>query len=267
MPDASEENTREPENDEHLQWADNLGKILFQRRRGNWLAVLMALWSIAIAIAVAVYWDLIPIAGFILGAGLAGAFTVSRLRRCRFECRERGVRDVGVFGEKQIPYEELESFTFAAKEKFINDVYQGAKMNLVFVREKEPGGETIKFTELVRGWDKELDMLRDRIAGIMGSRMMKIFSGGHDVRWTRNLRFVAEGVECTPAGIIGKKEPFVVPFKDIAQLSIDKRVFYLRGGPNKKVLITEMVSQANFFPGYYMLNKIRPQPEWEIKLS
>jgi hypothetical protein len=241
--------------------AGSLGRVLFQRHRTNWLSVLIVIGSIAGALALAAGLEVyIPAAVLIVG-GLIAAFIVGKTHPCSFQCHERGVHHVGVFGEKLIRYDEVASFSYGATRQFVNGVYSGTFLNLAFVRDPGLGGGSIMFSEKVSGQDEDLDKLRDHISGVIAARMAGDFSQGRSVQWTRNLRFVPDGLEYSPAGLFGRKAMVHVPFADMGGFYLHDGKFHLKGGPEGKVLIVEQVSEPNFFPGFAMLGLILAPPE------
>jgi hypothetical protein len=84
-------------------------------------------------------------------------------------------------------------------------------------------------------------------------RMAQRLAAQEVVAWTPSLRFLPEGIEYRPTGFLGRKEPVVIPYPDIANWTVDQGAFCLWVKDRKKPVVREDTSRPNFFPGFYLL--------------
>jgi hypothetical protein len=195
-----------------------------------------------------------------LGA-LAGAVACGvgalHTHRMAFRCHEYGVHQSGLTGTRQLRYLEVASFSYAATRHFVNGSYTGTSFALSFDPVAERAGQRIAYRTQLPNSDDELDNLRDHISKVIAGRMARELNAGQPVAWTPNLRFVPEGLEFRPSGFFGRKEPFVLPYHEIANFELQQGVFHVwkRGGT--KSVVQEPVSQPNFFPGFFLLLSMR----------
>lgn len=202
---------------------------------------------------------LIP-GAIVLGTGFVVGFVISKTKRCFFRCHEYGIHLVGSLGKKSIRFEDVASFTYGATRRFVNGVYQGTDFVLSFYPRPDTESKPIVYRTTLKGQDEEIENLREHISKVIAGGMARELSEGRPVRWTPHLRILPDGIECHPKGLLGRKEPVVVPFGQVANYGLKEGVFYLSVKGEPKPVASEEVSQPNFFPGYTLLNIIFSSP-------
>jgi hypothetical protein len=76
------------------------------------------------------------------------------------------------------------------------------------------------------------------------------------VPWTPSLRFLPEGLEYRPSGLLGRKSPVIIGFETIGSFDIQQGTFYLWTTGKTQPAIKESVGELNFFPGYFLLTML-----------
>ena len=77
--------------------------------------------------------------------------------------------------------------------------------------------------------------------------------------WTRSLNLVAQGIECRPSGLFGRKPPTVLPCEEIARMDTQDGWFSVLRRGRTLAQIRVRVSEPNFFPGYHLLLTLMEQ--------
>ena len=247
--------------------AEGLGRILFQRRSST--AAVVGLFILAAGLAIigaAVftgvksserYWGI----ALLLGSPLAGLGAVACLKG-NFRCHEWGVYQTGLTGEKTLMYNDVASFTYLAIRNYHNGAYVGTTIRLTFLPLPEANSRTISYSASVKNQDADLEMLRDFVSRVISSRMARELNAGKTVPWTKNIAFRPDGFEYTLAGFFRKQETQFLPYDDYGGWKMDQGKFMLYRRNVSKPLVTEAVSEANFFPGFMLLQAMfhAPQP-------
>ncbi len=255
------------EDKDHDPHLDGLGKVLFQRKGSKGVGLFLLLLSIGFIVggAFSGFTDNWATGGILIGVGLVLGMLGWNSMVWRFACHEYGVRQVGMFSERKLPYIDVEKFTFSATRMFVNGVYSGTNIALDF----DPGtirtDLRIKYNATVQNVDADLYNLKDHIAGLVGRRMAGILAEGKPVSWTAHLRFLPEALEFTPTGFFGgKKEPIVIPFTRIQGFDLQEGYLHIWETGKEKSVIQEATSECNFYPGYFLLTNLfrppTPQP-------
>ena len=240
-----------------------LGRILFERKKINLSAVTLRLIALGIFLCGLVLFfadqghavELFVALGLILtslgvGLGVCAPF----LCRQVFRCHAYGVFHKTLFRETTLRYTEVKTFTYSAVRHFHNGAYVGTHFKLEFEPFEGSGKQRVRYQVQLNKSDNELDNLRDQVSRMIAGRMARSFNVGEVVVWTDTLRFLPDrGIEYTPSGWLGKKEPILVPFAAIRSYTLDKGWFHLWAGDAAKSTIQQEVSRPNFFPGYYLL--------------
>ena len=73
------------------------------------------------------------------------------------------------------------------------------------------------------------------------------------VTWTPNLAFSAEGMVYRPSGLLGRKDPVLLPYEQFGGYDFNQGTFRLWEKGNPKPVSTEQSSTKNFYPGFYLL--------------
>ncbi len=237
--------------------AGSLGRILFERKQTNCLSLFIIAVGIIGAIALAAGAELYYPAVAVAIAGLVVGFWLQVTKKCFFRCHEFGVHHQGVFGENSLRYDEVASFNYGATRRFVNGVYQGTDFALGFAPYSDIDKKGISFTTTIKGQDEELETLREHVSKVIAGRMATELDQGRPVQWTEGMRFLPEGIEHRPKKVFGgRKEPMFIPYGDVTNYYLHEGSFYLTTAPDNQVAIQEDVSQANFFPGFVLLNVI-----------
>lgn len=238
-----------------------LGRIIFERAPNQSSVIALAVLAV-VALVIGVGLCFGGLAGqmnLLLFGGacvlIAAALGVAALhtQRTTFRCHEYGVYQSGLMGSRQLRYLEVASFSYAATRHFVNGAYTGTAFALGFEPIPEKRGQGIQYSTQLPNSDDELDNLRNHISKVIAGRMARELREGSAVRWTPNLRFLPEGLEYTPAGFFGRKDPTVIPYNQISNFELQQGVFHVWTPGKTKSVVQEPVSQANFFPGFYVL--------------
>jgi hypothetical protein len=243
---------------------NGLGRVLFERRPGK--GAVFSLWAL-------------PIIAFVClvgGLGMAMAnlriesllllgtvclvllliWLVPLSQHVTFRCHERGLCRKWLWRETRIRYEEVSSFTYNAVRQFVKGVYSGTHFSLTFFYESAGKMRKLTYAKTIRNADDELENLRDRISSVLAARMAAAFSQCEVVPWTPSLRFLPEGLEYRPSGLLGRKSPVIIGFETIGSFDIQQGTFYLWTTGKTQPAIKESVGELNFFPGYFLLTML-----------
>jgi hypothetical protein len=248
----------------------SLGRILFERKASEaspWATMVLAILCFVGGPVLMVIAR--EATGLLLGGGMifVGALLILlffHMRKKLFRCHEYGVHQRGLFmGERSLRYVDVGSFTYSATRHYHNGAYMGTQTIMTFEPVPEKKGQRISYSANVQNQDAALDDLRDQVARIMAIRMAQRVSNGEAVPWIHNLTFMPEGLDYRPSGFFGSKEPVFIPYGSIFNWNLEAGTFYLWQKGKKKPVIQEGVGQANFFPGYTlleMLSKVSHEP-------
>ena len=176
-----------------------------------------------------------------------------------FRCRERGVHKSGLFGQQELRYVDVGTFTYSATRHYHNGVYVGTHIGLHFVPLPEVKAAKINYTTTIMNEDASLDELRNFIAKAIAVRMASRLAAGEAVPWTQNLTLLPNGIQFRPQGFIGRKAVQTLPFENYGGQNLEQGVFYLFRQGEKKPVMSEQVSAPNFFPGYFLLLMLQSQ--------
>jgi hypothetical protein len=252
--------------------AKGLGRVIFERNAG-WKkvaifgAVIFGLLLIAGGVLMLVFQMKNPPAslgmyflagGLILfGIGLPVAGWYQRINLLR--CHERGLHR-NINGKiTEMRYEEIRSFTYTAMRNYYNGAYTGTIVSLLFT---SYDGASTKYTATFKNADEELDNLRDHVSRVMAGTMLKKLEAGQDVPWTDEMSFEPDGLDIRGRkGVFGKTKDQFLEWTDIDTYGMDLGQFAIYAYGEKKPVYQTTVSQANFFPGFYLfLMKKFPAP-------
>jgi len=232
------------------------GRILFERKGPVWL-----LWILPVAALGAGLWlvsqEEIVVGGITLAAGGLVALIAWRMRKATFRCQEHGVCKVGLFGETRLRYDEIEIFSYNAIRQFVNGIYSGTNLKLSFAGGPAAGGKDISYSTTVSGSDDDLDNLRDHVSNVIANGMAAQLAEGRSVQWTRNLRFLPEGIEWTQRGLLGvRKSPLLISYEQVVNFDVEEGRFRLYTAEGGKPIATENIAEPNFFPGFHLFLRL-----------
>jgi len=188
-----------------------------------------------------------------IAGGLGCIYGAWHCKNSAFRCTEFGVVQSNPFSTKRLRYTEVMSFTYGATRQYYNGAYVGTTFVLNFEPWPTSGGQAIHYSVQLQQADQELDTLRDQISKIIAGRMAQALDQGQPVQWTQNLIFRPEGLEFRPAGWIGRKDPILIPYRDIFNFDIQTGMFYVWRPGETKACVEEPCAAHNFFPGFFLL--------------
>lgn len=236
-----------------------LGRILFERKprlATRMIAYagggLMAFVGLVLLVAIPEVGGKLAGLAFAAG-GMAIILWAYSMAYSVFRCRERGVNKAGLFGQQELRYVDVETFTYSATRHYHNGVYCGTHVGLHFIPRSDLKTAKINYTTTIMNEDAALDELRNYIARAIAARMATLLAAGVPVPWTKNLTFLPDGIQYRPAGFIGRKELQLLTPAEYGGCNMEQGVFYLFRQGNKKAVMTEQVSAPNFFPGFCLL--------------
>jgi hypothetical protein len=240
-----------------------LGRVIFERRprRGTVVGLLvLGVVFLFVAAVVAAGGGVEALAWAAGALTLAGCFLGGSFYSLRtiFRCHQFGVYKRGLFGERSLRYADVAVFSYSAVRHFHNGAYTGTIFRLGFEPVPERASHRITHSVTLPHADQELEGLRDQVSRMIAARMSRQLAAQEPVRWTPHLRFVPDGIEYRPAGFFGRREPVVVPFREIYSYQIHQGTFFLWVRGQKKALVREAMTQPNFFPGFYLLMGMVP---------
>lgn len=238
--------------------AEGLGRVIFERKSGAWGWILLAL--ILAVVALACYAD-VPVLTGVFGLGAAGVVWLYWTKRNpKFRCCEYGVSWQEGNSENKFRYTDIEVFTYSATRHYHNGAYTGTYYGFNFIPKPEARAKPISYSCKIQAVDDEMENLRQHIAGVIAGRMARELREGKEVRWTPNMRFVAQGLEVRPAGMLfGRKDPVVIGIHEIERMDFEKGVLYIYRKGESKAVMNEQISTANFFPGLALLQYLKDQ--------
>jgi hypothetical protein len=244
------------------QPAEGLGRVLFQRGPGKGLLPLLYIvaagaFALGIGLLFAVEVPKDRFVGYIiLAVAPLFAFLGYVSSKANFRCHEWGVHQSSISGEKKLRYADVGSFTYAGTRMYHNGAYAGTSLQLRFDPLPGAAGRPIKFTTTIKNMDADIESLRDHVSRIIAARMGRELNAGKSVPWTKRLTYSKEGFECYPAGVFGKKEWTTLPYAEYGGWKMDQGTFQLFQRGVKKSVHSEKTSEANFFPGFMLLQSM-----------
>lgn len=251
--------------------AVGLGRVLFERRPGRNMVLVLAIAGVALAASGAAMTAMylgrqnmdegLLVGGLVMVAtGTALGLLGTWLAFTSFRCHERGVWKATLWGQKTLRYADLGSFQFSAVRHYHHGAYTGTHLTMRFRPVSADRGPTMRYTTRTQGDDDDLDGLRDYISRIIAVRMAEQIRGGQPVTWTANLEYTPEGIRFRPSGFLGRKEPQLLPFTSYGGYDLKQGVFHLFAQGQKKSLMTEQAAAENFYPGFALLLMLLHEP-------
>ncbi|MBT3374196.1 MAG: hypothetical protein HN742_31390 [Lentisphaerae bacterium] len=220
---------------------DGLGRVLFERRASK--ALIWILLIIGLGTAV-----------FLIGLALLLAAAI--LFRSRFRCHERGVYRRGLFKEKRLEYKDVAMFSYASTRHYYNGVYTGTNVSMKLKPETTPPGlPTITFRRTIRNMDRDLDLLRQCIAEVVGRKLLTHLAEKGEASWTPGVTFHRENMRFQESKLIGKGEWRELPYEQISGSTLENGIFHLFAKGEEKSILRINASKENFFPGLYALGE------------
>ncbi|MEZ6053760.1 MAG: hypothetical protein R3C02_20605 [Planctomycetaceae bacterium] len=244
----------------------HLGRILFERTSGPvasllflMIGLLLAMLSImTLFIAVRAMEPVGIVLGVMLGiistGCLIGAF---RVRRIRFCCHEHGIERVTITARQELPYSSIDVFSFESRRNHSQGRYTGTTYTLVFADRSREQGRGIFFSTTVRNTDDELELLRERVAGVIARRMAKTYARSRRVQWTPDLWFGDDMLELSrPRRLLVGPKLAIIPYDTITHFEVRDGLFHIWTNYQERAVITVKTSSANFYPGLILLESL-----------
>lgn len=232
-----------------------LGRILFERKSMGLLTnvVCYVLVTIGFLIAWGLYKDLGWVSAVVAVISAVGLWLTFRSRKDVLKCHARGVflRKWGI--DRQLMYEDVGSFSYSATRMYHNGLYTGTTLVMKFIPSDPGKGRQISYSTTLRNVDDSLEMLRQHVSVVVSANMAAILAAKGAVEWTKNMRFVKDGLEVRPSGFLGRREFQKILYTDIQNFDILEGVFHIWVKGKDKSVMQEQMSELNLFPGYVLL--------------
>ena len=123
--------------------------------------------------------------------------------------------------------------------------------------EPKPGssGQVIHYRSTNQAYHINMIVIRDYISGVIAREWWEQLKEKNKVTWTKNLAFLYEELEYTPATLLGRSEPQYAPYGITSYyLFADHMDLFVQGLP--KVALQQKTVVRNFYPGLTLLNWI-----------
>ncbi|VTR94394.1 Uncharacterized protein OS=Blastopirellula marina DSM 3645 GN=DSM3645_24665 PE=4 SV=1 [Gemmata massiliana] len=179
-----------------------------------------------------------------------------------FRCHARGVFRRTAWLTRELRFEDVGRFTYAATRSYYNGFYVGTSVRMSFSPRAGVNGRDVSFSISMKNGDDELSRLRDHVSRVVAVHQLQRLERGEKVKWTEGLRFSPEGLEWTSNGNLFTRPVMrLIPYDQILSTDIHEGHFSLYVRSSKKAVYTTPVSASNFFPGLAMLDAIRHPAE------
>jgi hypothetical protein len=243
--------------------SSGLGRIVFERKAkpGQSKLAIIALGLLVVCTLLVV--DLIADPKLmallcIVVVGFASVCVASLwYNKCKlFRCCENGVFHRSMLGSRSLRFDDLEAISYSAIPVFYHGSYLGTRIQLNIEPLPASISRPIKYTVLFDSEDEELIKLRDRVSQSIAERWEQQIQVGQSVAWTPNLKFLPGGIEYTAQGFVGKKEPVVIPYRQMSGYAVDDGELHVWLNGVENPAIKENTGRRNFFPGYVLFQWI-----------
>ena len=156
--------------------------------------------------------------------------------------------------QQSIPYCDLAAFRSKWTDVLRNGVYSYTQVRFGF-SSQDPGTPTITY-DATADFEtlkyEQLEEFQDEVAAIVALRMFEVMEREGRVEWTAKLAIRPDGLEIT------KKPgaaPELISFDRISQWKIDQGLFKLGIDDSSRPVLTEHVSEWNFYPGLALFTR------------
>jgi hypothetical protein len=250
-----------------------LGRALFHKRKKPMHQV--ACWIMAGLCLLVGRWILTqswPENGFgvAIGVVFVGGMPLgfAHLAVAHIRVYEQGVTKRSLFGNQMLRFSEVASFQYFAVQHYVNGACTGTKVHLTFTA--GPGAKSIHYTHThddASGSDSELDLLRERVSGMIAARMLERLKRGEEVSWGPDARFTKGGLVVQTPKLFGKGEPRLVPYNAELRLSMDQGTCRLFIGNETGAAMSLQGSTDNFHPGLKVLEALHSSGTSEPRIA
>jgi hypothetical protein len=257
-----------PAGDDHLDDPESLGRVIFERDASHTKATLFVGGLFAVGLflggAAALYFFLtlppadrpplvLSIIPSVIAAAVAAALWFGRQNVLR--CHARGVCHLKNGKTTEMRYDEVKVFTYSATRNYHKGSYTGTILSLQF---EGVDGRKLNYTITVRNADDSLDNLREHVGRVVAGGMKRRLDAGKAVYWTDRVTFEPDGIAIAgKSGLFGKGDDLFVEWDDVADVAVDGGHFALYADGRKKAVYQTPVATPNFFPGYYLILRVR----------
>jgi hypothetical protein len=164
-------------------------------------------------------------------------------------------------GSKQqsIPYFDLAAFRSKWTDVLRNGVYSYTQVRFGF-SSQDPGTPTITYDATADFQTlkyEQLEEFQDEVAAVVAVRMHEVMEREGRVEWTPKLTLRPDGLEITKKS---GAAPELVGFDRISQWKIDQGLFKLGVDDSTRPVLTENVSEWNFYPGLALFTRLCDSP-------
>ncbi|WP_375772201.1 hypothetical protein NR798_15370 [Archangium gephyra] len=238
-----------------------LGRAVFQKRKGIglqavcWIMAGLSLWIARWLIT----WSW-PDNWFGIGFGLAfGGILVlgfAHLAVAHICVYEHGVSTRSLLGNRVLRFSEVAGFQYFTVQYYLNGTYAGTRVNLCFT--PGPGARSISYVHHdALGNDSDLEMLRERVSGMVAARLLERLKRGEEVPWGFHARFTKDGLVVQVPKLFGKGESQLVPYNAELRLSMEQGTCRVFIGNETGAAMSVEASADNFYPGLKLLEALR----------
>lgn len=242
-----------------------LGRQIFRRASGRfgrcfgWFCIAQAILAVPITVIAFVVNQ--PL---FIGLSLAGAFVAPFslllglfLVRNEFRCHERGVYRRMLLKGRELRFEHVESFRYAAMRQYYNGAYAGTSLEVALFPEPSSGKKKLRYSRMVQNADEALEALREHLTWILVPKLAQQLTTHGSLQWMPNVRMTPEGLYYKPKGFVGrKKEEEFLSYADVHGFDIQDGTFHVWKKGADKSVIHELTAEPNFYPGYLLLSRI-----------
>lgn len=215
---------------------EGLGRLVFERRSTDVLGLLAIVAGIPFCL---------------MGNGVSLVVYGGRWLYRYLRCHERGVMQSDRRGDRRLLYKDVATFSYSASNMHVNGAYVGTTVRLVFTAAPSENLSPITFSTTVRNADGDLEALRDRVAAVVGQRLLRQYAETGAFPWCQSLAVTRTGIRYRKGGVFGRKKPLELPFAEYGRVEINNGKCQLFAKNAKRPVLTCPVSQPNFFPGLY----------------
>ncbi len=251
-----------------------LGRLIFERRAGSGLKVLVAFCSILVILSTigliaiftlamtsvgevdsAVKWQgavmmLCPISVLIFGVIML-MFIAPRLKTV-FRCYQFGVELARKNNVVALPFDQLVQFRYRATKVYINFVY--ASTNFGINLEGTNGGTpvSIRFSYQTRNDDPQLYSLPAIACHARSAQLASQVLAGHQVPWTQHTTL-------TPNGLFIQRgsRSEVVRYEELRTFNLVDGRLEVWANHSTKPILKLKADKEGFYPGYFALLDLR----------
>jgi hypothetical protein len=170
-----------------------------------------------------------------------------------------GIERVAGTKQQSISFADLSAFRAKWTDVLRNGVYSHTQVRLGF-SSQDPAAPVITYdatADFETPKYEQLQQFQDVMAGVVAVRMLEAIERDGRVEWTAKLALRPDGLEITKKS---GAAPELVGFDRISQWKIDQGLFKLGVDDSKRPVLTEDVSEWNFYPGLALFLRMCDSP-------